>query len=105
MKVTAVALVASFFQVTINLKHWRHVFVCCSKMSVTLSSLTEHLQQKDNDNTMVIIMTLKRALVLTMFSVPRNCLKYILSSGEGAIMCKSRATQRALITCNTSCAT
>ena len=32
-----------------------------------------------------------------------NCLQHIRSSGPGAIVCKSRATHRALITCNMSC--
>ena len=32
-----------------------------------------------------------------------NCLQHARSSGPGAIMCKSRATHRALITCNMSC--
>ena len=29
-----------------------------------------------------------------------NCLQHVRSSGPGAIVCKSRATHRALITCN-----
>ena len=32
-----------------------------------------------------------------------NCLQHVLSSGLGAIKCKSHAAQRALITCNMSC--
>ena len=32
-----------------------------------------------------------------------NRLQHIRSSGPGAIVCKSRATHRALITCNMSC--
>ena len=32
-----------------------------------------------------------------------NCLQHVRSSGPGAILCKSRATHRALITCNMSC--
>ena len=32
-----------------------------------------------------------------------NCLHHVRSSGPGAIVCKSRATHRALITCNMSC--
>ena len=32
-----------------------------------------------------------------------NCLQHVRSSGLGAIVCKSRATHRALITCNMSC--
>ena len=32
-----------------------------------------------------------------------NCLHHVHSSGPGTIVCKSRATHRALITCNLSC--
>ena len=32
-----------------------------------------------------------------------NCLQHARSSGPGAIVCKSRATHRALITCNMCC--
>ena len=32
-----------------------------------------------------------------------NCLQHVHSSGPGAIVCKSRATHRAFITCNMSC--
>ena len=32
-----------------------------------------------------------------------NCLQHARSSGPGAIVCKSRATHRVLITCNMSC--
>ena len=32
-----------------------------------------------------------------------NCLQHVRSSGPGAIVCNSRATHRALITCNMSC--
>ena len=34
-----------------------------------------------------------------------NCLQHVHSSGQGVIVCKSRATHRALIMCNMSCAT
>ena len=34
-----------------------------------------------------------------------NCLQHIQLSGKGAVECKSRATHRALVTCNMSCAT
>ena len=34
-----------------------------------------------------------------------NCLQHVRSSGQGAVVCKSRATHRALITCNMPCAT
>ena len=34
-----------------------------------------------------------------------NCLQHVRSSGQGAVVCKSRATHRALITCNLQCAT
>ena len=32
-----------------------------------------------------------------------NCLQHVRSSGQGAFVCKSLATHRALITCNMSC--
>ena len=32
-----------------------------------------------------------------------NCLQHVRSSGSGAIVCKSRATHRALTMCNMSC--
>ena len=34
-----------------------------------------------------------------------NCLQHVRSRGPGAIVCKSCATHRALITCNRQCAT
>ena len=34
-----------------------------------------------------------------------NCLQQVRSSSQAAIVCKSRAKHRALITCNMSCAT
>ena len=34
-----------------------------------------------------------------------NCLQHIHSSGAGAIVCKSRAAHRAIITCNMLCTT
>ena len=34
-----------------------------------------------------------------------NCLQHVRSSGQGAIMCESHATHRAIISFNTSCAT
>ena len=34
-----------------------------------------------------------------------NCHQHVRSSGQGAIVCKSRAAHRALITCNMSCST
>ena len=34
-----------------------------------------------------------------------SCLQHVRSSGQGGIVCKSRATHRALITCTMSCAT
>ena len=34
-----------------------------------------------------------------------NCLQHECSSGQGAFVCKSHATHRALIMCNMSCAT
>ena len=36
---------------------------------------------------------------------PANCLQHVRSSGQGAIVCKSRSTHPALITGNMQCAT
>ena len=40
-----------------------------------------------------------------LLTAPRICLQYVRSSGQGVIICKARATHRALITCSMSCAT
>ena len=49
----------------------------------------------------IIIIAFKGAIrdVLQYPHSAANCLQHVRSSGPGAIVCKSRATQRALITC------
>ena len=56
---------------------------------------------------MMIIIEMKDAIwdVLQYPHCAANCLQHARSSGPGAIMYKSRATHRALITCTMSCAT
>ena len=51
--------------------------------------------------TIIIIIAFKGAIrdFLQSPHSAANCLKYTLSSGQGAIVCKSRATHRALIAC------
>ena len=53
----------------------------------------------------VIIIAFKGAIqdFLQSTHSATNCLQHARSSGPGAIVCKSRATHRALITCNMSC--
>ena len=34
-----------------------------------------------------------------------NCLQHVHASGQGAVVCRSRATHRVLITCNMACST
>ena len=50
----------------------------------------------------IIIIALKDAFVTTPHSAA-NCLQHVRLSGPGAIVCRSRATHRALITFNMSC--
>ena len=49
----------------------------------------------------IIIITLKGTIrdCLQSPHCAANCLQHVRSSGPGAIVCKSRATHRALITC------
>ena len=56
---------------------------------------------------MMMIIALKSA-VRDFWQSPHcaaNCLQNVCSNSQGASVCKSRATHRALITCNMSCAT
>ena len=55
----------------------------------------------------VVVVELKGAIrdVLQSPHCAANCLQHVRSSGPGAVVCKSRATQRTLITCIMSCAT
>ena len=52
----------------------------------------------------IIIIAMKKRLLQSPHCA-KNCLQHVRSSGQGAIVCKSRVTHRALITCNMSCAT
>ena len=54
---------------------------------------------------LIIIIAFKGAIreFLQSLHSAANCLQHARSSGPGAIVCKSRATHRALITCNMSC--
>ena len=53
----------------------------------------------------IIIISIKGAIrdFLQSPHCAANRLQHVRSSGLGAIMCKSRATHQALITCNMSC--
>ena len=55
----------------------------------------------------IIIIALKDAVrdVLQSPHCVAKCLQYMRSSGQGAVVYKSRATHQALVTCSLSCAT
>ena len=44
-------------------------------------------------------------ILYNLLTAPRTVSKHVRSSGPGAIVCKSRTTHPALITCNKQCAT
>ena len=56
---------------------------------------------------LLIIIAFKGAIrdYLQSLHCAANCLQHVRSNGPGAVMCKSRETHRALITCNLQCAT
>ena len=68
-----------------------------------------HRQRKLEDSIIIIIIIIIIAFkgaIRDFLQSPHsaaNCLQHARSSGPGAIVCKSRATHRALITCNMSC--
>ena len=58
----------------------------------------------------IIIITTTTILIIIIIEIflqsphcAANCLQRLPSSGPGAVVCKSRATHRALITCNMCC--
>ena len=62
----------------------------------------------NNNNNNNIVIVFKGAIWDFFLQSPHcaaNCLQHVCSSGQGAIVCKSRPTHRALITCNMSCVT
>ena len=58
-----------------------------------------------NNNNIIIIIAFKGAIrdFLQSPHSAANCLQHARLSGLGEIVCKSRATHRALITCNMLC--
>ena len=64
-----------------------------------------HNNNNDNNNNIIIIIAFKGAIrdFLQSPHSAANCFQHVRSSGPGAIVCKSRATHRALITCIMSC--
>ena len=67
--------------------------------------LSEQSLCNSNSSVIIIIIAFKGAIqdfVQSPHSAA-NCLQHARSSGSGAIVCKSRATHRAFITCNMSC--
>ena len=76
---------------------------------------TTSMDSYDTQNNVVIIITIIMMMMITalrgairdFLQCPHcaaYCLEHVRSSGLGAIVCKSRATHRALITCNLQCA-
>ena len=65
--------------------------------------LPETTDRSNNNNNMII--AFKGAIKDCLLSphCAANCLQYVRSSDTGAVVCKSRATHRALITCYMSC--
>ena len=67
-------------------------------------------QNNNNDIILILILIIIafKGAVRDFLQSPRcaaSCLQHVRSSGQGAIVCNSRATHPALITCNMSCAT
>ena len=87
------------------------LYVCQSlKMYIKDPMVCQHSINYENVySCIMIIMIVLKSIFQDFFynhlHYAANCLQHIFSSGQGANMCKSCATHRALITCNMSCAT
>ena len=57
----------------------------------------------DNSNNNILILRRNSRFFLQSPHCAANRLQHVRSSGQGAVVCKSLATHRALITCNMSC--
>ena len=87
--------------------------ILSSSSSLSLSSIPLHMWDWCRflhhiaviNNTIVTIVLKAWFEIFTISSYAMNCLQHVRSSGPGATVCKSRATHRALITCNLQCAT
>ena len=67
---------------------------------------TEEWTGLEWNNIIIIIIIALKGAIRDFLQSPHsaaNCLQHARSSGPGAIVCKSRATHPALITCNMSC--
>ena len=68
-----------------------------------LSRTASHMTQNQTAAKIIIIIIIAfKGAVRDFLQSPHsaaNCLQHVRSSGPGAIVCKSRATHRALITC------
>ena len=81
----------------------------CQVVVVAVMGLVLSCAYHTHSVTIIMIITLKGAIRVGFFlqspHCAANCLQHVRSSGSGAIVCKSRATHPALITCNMQCAT
>ena len=87
---------------THNLRHQDPV----SQRARDTKSITERAAYGTPTTMIMIIMITIIALRGRFLQSPHcaaNCLQHVRSSGQGAIICKSRSTHRELIACNLSC--
>ena len=85
----------------------KHTFITHIYHSWQIQSTTHQKDTRTSLSTskIIIIIAFKGAIrdFLQSPHSAANCLQHARSSGPGAIVCKSRATHRALIACNMSC--
>ena len=72
------------------------------KLVLVLTEFTDNLYNNNNNNNRT---ERRNSRFLQSPHCATNCLQHIRSSGPGAILCKLRSTNRALIMCNLKCAT
>ena len=76
--------------------HWTAVVIVVTFLIPVVVIITVH----DND-----CIQRRKSRVIQYLHCASNCLQHVHSSGHCAVVCESRTTHRALITCNMSCAT
>ena len=74
------------------------------RQRVSFSTSVSAWQRVINDNNNRIERRYSR-FFLQSAHCAENCLQHVRSSGQDTIVCKSRATRQALITCNMPCVT
>ena len=92
--------------------------------NININNNNNEKKKKNNNNMIMIIIMMMNMMMMMIIALKgdnrffffffffvqspysaANCLQHVHSSGQGAIMCKSRTAHRVLITCNMSCAT